>query len=126
MKAATDTTVLSNLAEIGRFLDDRKGDDILILDLRRVNSYLSFFVIVTGNSSTHCRGMARDFVSFAAEKGLQLAAKPHLDSTWIVIDLGDIVIHIFNRETRSFYQLETLWGDGLVIDRLALKGSLQG
>jgi ribosome-associated protein len=97
--------------ETGRFLDSKKGEDIEILDLREVNSYLEFFVIATGNSRTHCRSMAREVMRHSHDLGVEPLHKPDLDSEWIVIDCGDLVIHVFTPEARSFYQLERLWGD---------------
>ncbi len=103
--------VPGEVVETGHFLDSKKGEDIEILDLREVNSYLEFFVIVTGNSKTQCRSMARDIMRHSRDLGLEPLHKPDLDSEWIIIDCGDLVIHIFTPEARSFYQLEKLWGD---------------
>ncbi len=103
--------VPGEVVETGHFLDSKKGEDIEILDLREVNSYLEFFVIVTGNSKTQCRSMARDIMRHSRDLGLEPLHEPDLDSEWIIIDCGDLVIHIFTPEARSFYQLEKLWGD---------------
>jgi ribosome-associated protein len=109
------TTEDRRLRAINEFISDRKGEDLIIKDLRNVNSFLNYFVIVTGNSNTHCRGMARGLMKDAHDLGCRLAGKADLKSPWIVIDFHDIIVHVFPRETRDYYQLDRLWADALTI-----------
>lgn len=92
-------------------LDEKKASDPVFLDLRKVNSYLEFFLIATGNSQIHCRALARDISKFLFENGLKEHGKHDLNSEWIILDFGGLVVHIFTEEIRSYYQLEKLWAD---------------
>ena len=93
------------------FLDTKKAENTILMDLRKVNSYLSYFLIASGNSQIHCRALARDLERYAVEQGLILYGKPDYNSEWIIIDFGEIIAHIFTEEMRDYYQLEKLWGD---------------
>ena len=97
--------------DFARLLNEKKGCDIVALDLRRVNSYLEFFIIATGNSRIHCRALAREIESFADVRGVRCRNKPDYESEWVVLDFDEIVIHIFTKEVRDYYQLEKLWRD---------------
>ena len=90
----------------------RKGQDLLVLDVRSVNDATDFFVIATGTSDTHVRGIAE-----AVLEDLRKANhRPHhveglSVGRWVLLDYVDFVIHLFHPETRAFYQLERLWSD---------------
>jgi len=104
-------------------LDMKKGENPLFMDLRSVNSYLDFFIIVTGNSQLHCRALAKEAGRFLTEKGLKEKGKPDYNSPWIILDHGDLIVHVFSEEARSYYNLEKLWADAEII-RLNRKGEL--
>ncbi len=98
------------------FLDQKKGLLPLFIDLRKVNTFLSFFIIVTGNSHIHCKALARDIIKFFHTKGFREAGKPDFGSEWIILDLGELIVHIFSEEARSYYNLERLWADAKIIE----------
>lgn len=100
------------LRECARIIDDKKGEDIILLDISKVNSYLDYFVIATGNSLVHCRAIARALIKELAQRQVSLNNNADLNSGWIILDYGDIIIHLFTEELREFYNLERLWGDG--------------
>ena len=97
--------------ECARSIVERKAVDVLLLDLKKVNSYFDYFLIATGNSRIHCRSLARELERSMLEKGLRARNRPDYESGWIVIDFGYLIVHIFTGETRDYYQLERLWGD---------------
>ncbi|OHD64770.1 MAG: ribosome silencing factor [Spirochaetes bacterium RBG_13_51_14] len=101
--------------ECAQVLSEKKGLDIVIMDLRCVNSYLDYFLIATGNSRIHCRSMARDAEKFIHSKGLRQRNKPDYESGWIILDFNELIVHIFTHELREYYQLERLWGDATEI-----------
>ncbi|TFH42764.1 MAG: ribosome silencing factor [Chrysiogenales bacterium] len=118
-KVRTGSAEADNAAismECARSLDEKKAEGIVLLDLRRVNSYFDYFLIATGNSRVHCRSLARELQRVMIGKGVRSHNRPDYDSGWIVIDFGGLIVHIFTSETRDYYQLEKLWGDG---DRLS-------
>lgn len=114
-----DTASASDIVEItrrcARLLGDRKGADIVIIDLREVNSYLDYFLIATGNSRVHCRAMARELEKFMRENGRRALNNPDLESGWIILDFSELIVHIFTEEMRGYYQLEKLWGDAAIV-----------
>ena len=94
-----------------RILDEKKADSTVVLNLAAVNPYFEYFVITTGSSMIHCKALARDLGNHFDELGLKERSRPDLDSTWIILDYDDIIVHIFTEETRQYYQLEKLWAD---------------
>lgn len=105
------------------FLDQKKAESPVFMDLRKVNSYLDFFIIATGNSHIHCRALAKDIEKMLHEAGLKQYGRPDYNSDWIIIDFGNLIIHIFTEETRNYYQLEKLWGDSI---KYSLNGEKNG
>ena len=115
MKSGAKVKQNDHMTEIGKesllYLDEKKAVDPVFLDLRKVNSYLEYFLIATGNSQIHCRALARDIVKFLSVKGLKEYGNHDQNSEWIIIDFGEIIVHLFTEEMRSYYQLEKLWAD---------------
>lgn len=106
------------LALIIEGIENVKGDNITILDLRTIdNTACDYFVICDGNSNTQVNAISGS-IQRAVSK--ELKDKPwHVEgseqSTWILMDYINIVVHIFQKETREFYNIEDLWGDAKII-----------
>jgi ribosome-associated protein len=96
---------------------DKKGTDILLLDVSELVVVTDIFLIATGTSSRHVRTLVDD-----VEKALkQIDRRPIRREgedygKWVLLDYGDVVMHVFDQETRDFYQLERLWADAPVIE----------
>ena len=97
-------------------LADRKAVDAVVLDLRGLCAATDYFVIVSGTSDAHVRGMADHLVSALAPHGV---APHHVEGLaqgrWVLLDYVDFVVHVFHPELRAFYQLERLWSDAPVV-----------
>ncbi|NCG04067.1 MAG: ribosome silencing factor [Bacteroidetes bacterium] len=108
----TNTDAL--LAHIIEGVEEVKGEDINILDLREIeNNVCQYFVVCSGNSNTQVRAISSS-VQKVVSKALR--EKPwHVEgqdtSEWVLMDFVDIVVHIFQKQTRSHYDIESLWGD---------------
>ena len=92
---------------------DKKGSDIVVLDLREVAGYTDFFVIVSGTSDRQAKAI-HDGIHQGLKKhdGLLPRRVEGLgEARWILMDYLDVVVHVFTPETRDFYRLEALWGD---------------
>jgi len=94
----------------------RKAVDPVVLDVRGLCAATDYFVIVSGTSNAHVRGMAEYLVSALAPSGIE----PHhveglAQGRWVLLDYVDFVVHVFHPELRDFYQLERLWGDAPVV-----------
>jgi len=98
-------------------LDDRKGVDIALLEIAEVTTLADHFLICTGTSSTHVKALCD-----SVEEALDNAGEPalrregHRGGTWVLLDYGCLVVHVFTEETRQFYDLERLWGDAKKVD----------
>lgn len=111
LKNSTEEEMVEIFRECARLLSDKKGAEIVFLDMRDVNSYLDYFLIATGNSRIHCRSLARELEKFVYGRGLRVRNRPDYESGWIILDCGELIVHIFTQELREYYQLEKLWGD---------------
>ncbi|HEX4628171.1 MAG TPA: ribosome silencing factor [Gemmatimonadales bacterium] len=97
-------------------LAGRKAVDPIVLDLRGLTAAADYFVIVSGTSDAHVRGMAEYLMAALAPRGI---APHHVEGLgqgrWVLLDYVDFVVHVFHPESRGFYQLERLWGDAPVL-----------
>ena len=107
---------LAALRLVTAALADRKALDPTVLDLRGLTAAADYFVIVSGTSDAHVRGMAEHLMEALAPRGVV----PHhveglTQGRWVLLDYVDFVVHAFHPELREFYQLERLWGDAPVL-----------
>lgn len=98
-------------------LEDRKAEDVKVIDIREISPIADFFIIANGTNQNQIQAM-RDAADEALYKaGLTVKqVEGNQNSTWILMDYGDIIIHIFSKEDRLFYDLERIWRDGKEID----------
>lgn len=97
----------------GQYADNKKGENIVILDVRGLSSFTEFFVIVSGTSDPHLRAICDEVIEGLARDH---AVRPRaidgtINSSWIVLDYDDVVVHLMRPELRERYDLERLWGD---------------
>jgi ribosome-associated protein len=108
----------TNLDKIVDILDSKKARDVSVINLKNISILADYFVVCTGTSSTHNKALADELEEKMKEAGVDFLHKEGYESArWILLDYGDIVVHIFHDEDRSFYNLERLWSDGIVINR---------
>lgn len=94
-------------------LESKKAREIDVINISEVTILADYFVICSGTSNTHIRSLADELEFQMNEAGYECYHKEGYDSArWILMDYGDIVVHIFHEEDRSFYNLERLWSDG--------------
>lgn len=92
--------------------EDKKGIDIKVLDINGLSSIADYFVIVSGNSSSQVSALANEIEEKMGEAGYELNNQEGKNSMrWIILDYSDIIIHIFHKEEREYYNLERLWSD---------------
>lgn len=93
--------------------DEKKAEDLVILDVRKLSSVTDYFVLGTGTSEPHLRAIAQEITeSLRSESGLRpRAVDGTLQTGWVVMDFYDVIVHLMRREQRQKYDLEGLWGD---------------
>ena len=95
---------------LARALEEKKGIDIRVLDLREARSFTDFFVIATATSDTHAKALSDAVLEACRTLGEHpFGVEGEQTARWILIDLSDLVVHVFQRESRDFYNLERLW-----------------
>ena len=103
-----DSTALVD--RIVHWLDDAKAEDVAVIDLKGKTSIGDFMVIATGRSDRHVNAVAEQMLQFLKDEGHQrvrVEGQPQCD--WVLIDTGDIIIHVFRPEIRDFYNIERMW-----------------
>ena len=91
-------------------LEERKGQNITTLDVRGKTSFTDYMVIVTGTSDRHLRSLCDYIVEKVKEQGFRpLGIEGDLGSDWVLLDLGNVIVHAMTGQARAFYQLEKLW-----------------
>jgi ribosome-associated protein len=110
------TTPIKDLPqEVARAVDllfDRKANDVVLMDLRKVSTATDFFVIASGTSDTHVASIADHVVEELKKEGNRpLNVEGERGGRWILVDYFSFVVHVFHPAARDFYQLERLWGD---------------
>ena len=102
---------------LARALDSKKGKDISVLETDGLTTLADYFVICTAGSSTHVKTLT-DAVEAAADDVGEpvLRREGHRSGSWVLLDYGCVIVHVFQDEARKFYDLERLWSDAEVID----------
>jgi len=104
-----------NLAQV---IADHKGQHVVVLDLRALNTWTDFFIISTVTSSTHQQGLQRHIKEFAQAEHIEILRrqrKAPAEDEWNLIDMGNMVVHLMTEKARSFYDLERLWSEAPIL-----------
>lgn len=99
------------MLELGRFLEDAKARQVVILDVSETCSWASTFVIATYNSQGHLKGLVQELDQWSQENLESVPHRPKKNQVndWMLVDWDDTVIHLFSESARSYYELEKLW-----------------
>lgn len=101
---------------VAKALDSKKGDDIQILKVEDLTTLADYFVIASGNSNTQVRALADEVEDAVLKLGLPAPRREGRGGDkWILLDADSVIVHVFTKESREFYQLEKLWGDAQVV-----------
>ena len=95
-----------------RIADDKKAEDILIFNVGDLTFIADFFVICSGFNKRQLQSIANDIELKLGSYGIRwIGIEGYVDALWILIDYGDVIVHLFDKDMRQFYDLELLWGD---------------
>ncbi|HYK73071.1 MAG TPA: ribosome silencing factor [Pseudoneobacillus sp.] len=97
--------------------DDKIAEDIIILNMQGISAITDYFLICHGNSDKQVQAIAKEIKEKAEENGFSIKRIEGFDEAkWVLVDLGDVVVHIFHKDERRYYNLERLWGDAPTVD----------
>ena len=99
-------------------LDDRKGKEIQVIEITALTTIADYFVICSGNSNTQINALCDSVEKMLKEQAGEdpIRREGYRDGTWVLLDYGCLVVHVFSPEARTFYNLERLWNDGTRLD----------
>ncbi len=99
--------------EICSALNDHKAEDVVIIDVRGKTDIADYFIVAGGRNMTHTRALIEHVEERAEKVGVAAVRSEGVrEGRWAVLDYGDVIVHVFNDESRLFYHLESLWDDG--------------
>lgn len=104
---------------IANLLEEKKGEDIVLLDIHELADFSEYFVICSGTSDRMLRALADEVLEGVRQRqGLKGRLEGQPQDGWLLIDYMDVVVHLFSPDRRDYYRLEELWGKGKVLLRL--------
>jgi len=114
---ATIPTALQRACRAAQIAADNKGQDVLVLDLRPITPLFDFFVVATGGSRRQVHTIVEEVdAGLRAVGDVRAGVEGYEASKWVVQDYGDVVVHVFDPDTRDYYKLEELWADAPRVD----------
>ncbi len=103
-------------------LEEKKAEDIRVIDISQVSVIADYFIIANGTNISQIQAMADEVEECLHRAGYPIKQKEgYAHANWVLLDFGDIIVHIFDKENRLFYDLERIWRDGTLIDPDELK-----
>ena len=98
-------------------IDDKKGQDIKVIDIHTVSVIADYFVIASGTNSNQVQAIVDNVEEQLGRAGFEAKQiEGNRNSSWILMDYGDVIVHVFGEENRLFYDLERIWRDGKVLE----------
>ena len=112
LTSLADATPLALAEAIAARLDEKKGREVKVLEVGEKTSIADYFVLCTGNSSTHVKALAGEAEDYISKRGVEPDnVEGRGNHSWIVLDYGNVIVHVFSRESREFYNLDKLYAD---------------
>ncbi|EFU76215.1 ribosome silencing factor [Lachnoanaerobaculum saburreum] len=103
--------------KIYKIIEDKKGDDIKVIDISKISSIADYFIIAGANNINQVQAISDEIDFILGKEGiLPKAVEGNKNATWMLLDYNDIVVHIFLKEDRVFYDLERIWRDGTEVE----------
>lgn len=100
-------------------LADKKGEDIKVLDISEISPLADYFLIANGTNENQVRALVDNVEEDMHKNGYSLKQREgYTSGKWVLMDFGDIIVHIFDRDSRQFYDLERIWRDGKLVEAL--------
>jgi ribosome-associated protein len=111
--------VYESVKEIVELLYEKEGMDIAVIDMENSEIMVDYFIIVSGNSDTHMAALRDEVVRYLKDENIPILSYDKSSGyDWMIVDAGTFIVHIFSQEGRSFYDLESLWGEQKKIENI--------
>ncbi|SDK57356.1 ribosome silencing factor [Natronincola ferrireducens] len=109
--------IIRLVAKIVESIDDKLGQDIVVLDLNGVSTLCDYFVITSTSSTRQVKAIVDEVEGKLMEEGISISHKEGYDTgKWVLLDYRDVVVHVFHKEDREFYNIEGIWKDATIIN----------
>lgn len=102
--------------EIVKVLDEKKALDIKVIEVNELTIIADYFVIASGTSSTHTKSLAEEVDFQLGQRGVNPVSQEGRATGWILMDYSSVIVHVFQKDMREYYNLEHLWSDAAVVD----------
>lgn len=107
------------MTSIVEAIENKKANHIVTMDLRGVSLIADYFIICHGNSDVQVQAIATEAKKVAQLQGIPIRGLEGMDAArWVLLDLGDVVLHVFHRDEREYYHIERLWSDAKIVERV--------
>ena len=114
---AADLTVEQMVKHIHHAIEDKLGKDTIVLNIGKITTLADYFIITSGGSPRQIKAIADSVEDEMTKYDIEPRGKEGMDTQeWILLDYGDIMVHVFSEENRDFYNLEKLWRDAPIVD----------
>lgn len=98
-------------------LEDRKAEDVTVIDISEISPIADYFIIANGTNESQVRALVDNVEETLGKAGYEVKQREGYGlGSWVLLDFGDIIVHVFDRENRVFYDLERIWKDGKQVD----------
>ena len=98
-------------------LEDKKGESVTVIDISEISVMADYFIIANGNSDSQVSALIESVQEKMEKAGYSIKQQEGgRNGSWILLDYGDVIVHIFDKENRSFYNLERIWNDGKIVE----------
>lgn len=106
-------TSLEKTKQVVKILDQKKAENIKVLKIDNITVMTDYFVIASSDNSTHVKALVEEVEFKMKEQGVTpLRSEGHQSASWVILDYGDVIVHIFHEEAREYYDLDKLWAAG--------------
>lgn len=112
-KRNDEMTSLEKTKQVVKILDQKKAENIKVLKIDNITVMTDYFVIASSDNSTHVKALVEEVEFKMKEQGVTpLRSEGHQSASWVILDYGDVIVHIFHEEAREYYDLDKLWAAG--------------
>jgi ribosome-associated protein len=125
-KGPSEFTALKKAVLLAKIAHDRRGEDILVLDVKDILVITDYFVLVTGMNKRQLQAISIEMGKELKARGItSFQVDGYEQGWWVLVDAGDVVVHLFQEDAREYYSLENLWGDAKPVDWEDLKKTVR-